>query len=371
MKIVFLTRSLQTGGAERQLAVLARGLALAEHDVTVLSMYPVPAPPPELAASGVRLHSLEKRSRWDLAGFLARLLAAVRREQPEVLLSYLVVPNLLAAGLGPLVRPARIVWAVRAADMDLTLYDRFARWTFRLSAHASALADMVIFNSEAGLAYHRSQGYHAPRMEVVANGIDTRAWFPAPEERLAVRRAWGLEDSNPLIGLVARLDPIKDHPVFLEAAALVAAERPEARFVVVGGGARDYSASLRARAARLGLDARLLWAGERRDMRAVYSALDLLVSSSISEGFPNTPAEAMACGVPCVVTDVGDSARLVGPHGTVVPPRNPQALSAALLATLRAPRPEPAALVAWIEQNFSVERMVTATARLLESVVAG
>lgn len=371
MKAVFLTRSLDTGGAERQLAVLARGLTQAGHGVTVLSMYAVPAPPPELAAAGVRILSLDKRSRWDLAGFLARLVAGVRRERPDVLLSYLVVPNLLAAGLRPFVRPARIVWAVRAADMDLTLYDRFSHWSFRLSAHASSLADMVIFNSAAGLAYHRAQGYRAPRMEVVANGIDTCAWFPAPEERPAVRLAWGIEDSNPLIGLVARLDPIKDHPVFLDAAALVAAERPDARFVVVGAGAPDYSASLRDQAARLGLDARLIWAGERRDMRAVYSALDLLVSSSISEGFPNTPAEAMACGVPCVVTDVGDSARLVGPHGTVVPPRNPQALSAAMLAALRAPRPEPAALAAWIEQNFSVERMVAATARLLESAVAG
>jgi len=133
-----------------------------------------------------------------------------------------------------------------------------------------------------------------------------------------------------LIGRVGRLEPVKGYPLFLTAAAEVARSRAATRFVCVGSGPDDYARWLRDQAQALGLAERLVWAGARADMPAVYSALDVAVSTSEREGFPNVVAEAMACGVPCVVTDVGDSARIVGEYGEVVPPGDPAAMSAAM-----------------------------------------
>ncbi len=144
----------------------------------------------------------------------------------------------------------------------------------------------------------------------------------------------------PVIGIVARLDPIKDHASFLEAAAGVAAAMPAARFVCVGNGEPVYTASLKTRATALGLDSRLLWAGARHDMSAVYNALDVNVLCSIGEGMPNVLGEAMACGTPCVVTDAGDSALVVGDTGPVVPVRAPRELAAAMIELAGAPPAE-------------------------------
>jgi glycosyltransferase involved in cell wall biosynthesis len=150
-----------------------------------------------------------------------------------------------------------------------------------------------------------------------------------------VRSELGVAEDQPLIGRVGRLAPQKDYPTFLRAAALVATSRPEARFLCVGEGNPELSAQLRLLASQLGLDSRVHWSTGRDDMSAVYSALDVCVSSSAyGEGTPNVVAEAMACGVPCVVTDVGDSAWTVGETGVVVPPGDAEALARGIESVL-------------------------------------
>jgi glycosyltransferase involved in cell wall biosynthesis len=166
-------------------------------------------------------------------------------------------------------------------------------------------------------------------MMVIPNGFDTEVFQPDREAGRRMRRTWRIPEDQPLVGLAARLDPIKDHGSFLRAAALLAQERDDVRFVCVGGGIAPYREELQSLATDLGLSDRLVWAGEVEDMRAAHNALDIATSSSLSEGFPNTVGEAMACGVPCVVTNVGDSAVLVGTTGRVVSPSAPDELMAA------------------------------------------
>jgi glycosyltransferase involved in cell wall biosynthesis len=163
-------------------------------------------------------------------------------------------------------------------------------------------------------------------------------------------------------GIVARLDPMKDHPTFLEAAARVASAQDAARFVAIGSGPAAYAARLERHPAAKRLGGRLVWAGDVDDMAAAYNALDALVLSSTGEGFPNAVAEAMACGVPCAVTDAGDAARIVAGTGRVVPTADPDALAAAMM-DLPAP-PLPAARER-IARAYSVEAMCAATEELL------
>jgi glycosyltransferase involved in cell wall biosynthesis len=184
---------------------------------------------------------------------------------------------------------------------------------------------------------------------------------PDPDARAGLRSDWGVRDEA-LIGLVGRLAEGKGHRTFLEAAGLLARRHPDVRFVIIGGGAPAKGDELELVTLELGLGPRLLWFEFREDMRAIYNALDVLCSASHREGFPNVIGEAMACGVPCVVTEVGASAELVGGSGIVVPPGEPALLADALEEMLRRlPSIQPLRIRESITSRFSVERCVEAT----------
>lgn len=365
----FLIRSLGTGGAERQLVELARGLHSGGIHVTVITFYQGGAFQPLLERSGVKVVSVNKKGRWDIVGFLRRLIRVIRAERPDVLYSFLSSANLVAALTRYCARRRLVVWGVRASSLDLSSYDWLVRVELMLCALCSRLADVIVCNSRAGFEHHAAQGYPVRKMHVVSNGIDCGVFNFDPAARARVRAEWHLRDDDVLVGLVARVDAIKGHADFLAAAALLATETPRWRFVCVGGGPPEISESLRAMALELGLADRVIWAGQRADISSIYSALDVFVSASRSEGFSNSVAEAMACERICVVTDVGNSASLVAAIGRVVPPRAPVALAAAIkeLASLSAPERVQLGRAARqrIEKLFSVSRMVDQTARLI------
>ena len=367
IRIAFLIRSLGHGGAERQLATLVKALDRDRFDVTVITFYSAGHFEDELAESNIRLISLRKRGRWDVLGFLWRLIGELKRLRLEILHSYLVEPNLVAVLLKPLFRFTKVVWGIRASNMNLKHYDWFTRLNFRLQSLASRFADLIIANSEAGREYHFAHGFPAQKCIVIHGAVDTERFKPDQESGRALRAAWGITDAV-LIGLVGRLDPVKDHATFLKAAALISLRESELWFVCVGNGPEEYEASLRRLADEHRISQRVIWAGARDDMPAVYNALDVACSSSSSEGFPNTIAEAMACGVPCVVTDVGDSALLVGDTGIIVPPNDPQALAQALAECITMPASMRGNPRSRIEERFAVSQLVNNTTAALKAV---
>lgn len=367
--ILFLCRSLERGGAERQLVVLATALARRGHTVSVTVLYGGGALEAELAMAGVRCIHLNKRGRWDVLPFLFHLGRLLRAERPSLLLSYLSVPNILATLLKPLLPDTRLVWGVRASKMDWTRYDKLSHLAWWLECRLSRFADLIIANSRAGRDEAIASGFPADRIHVVVNGIDTHRFRPERAMRDQLRAEWGVLSHEILVGMAARLDPAKDHGTFLRAAAQIAQSRPDVRFVCIGDGAEPRQSDLRQLAESLGLSSRLIWAGARDDMTAVYSAMDIAASSSCSEGFSNVIAEAMACERPCVVTDVGDSAWIVGKPGQVVPASNPTALAEALLRLIDLPDDDRATLGraarARVVTEFSVETLLTRTSAVL------
>ena len=216
---------------------------------------------------------------------------------------------------------------MRASNVPLNSYGWLGRLIFQLESILSPLTDAIVVNSQAGKDYYLSQGFAGDKMVVIPNGIDTERFKPDAEAGAKVRVEWGIGEDKILIGLVGRLHPMKDHPTFLQAAALLCQERQDVRFVCIGNGAENYAQELYRLTEDLGISERVIWAGERADIPAVQNALDIACSSSCyGEGFPNVIGEAMACGVPCLVTDVGDSAAIIGDTGVVVPAQNPEAL---------------------------------------------
>ncbi len=375
IRVCFLMRQLNVGGAQRQVIELATGLDKSTYAVTVVTFYSGGQLSPEVAAvPGVELLSMNKRGRWDVIPFFVRLVATMRALRPDVLHGYLGVPNLLCVATKPFLKKTRVVWGVRASYKDLKRYDWLTSLTFGLERLSSRFPDLIIANSEAGKEFYASQGFPASKMVVVANGIDTERFRPDPEAGKGLRGQWGLGVSDLVIGLVGRLDPRKDHVTFLQAAAILSRERSNARFVCVGDGPTAYKKELRELGDSLGLKDRLLWTGARSDMASVYNALDILSSSSsFGEGFPNVVGEAMACGVPCVVTDVGDSRKVVGETGIVVMPGDPSRLAEAWKELLDLPESQRALLgekartriVDEFRRDLLVQRTTEALARLL------
>ena len=374
IRLLFLIRSLGAGGAERQLVELVKGLDKSRFAVTVATFYGGGAFRGELdGLRNVRVVSLEKKGRWDVLPFVARLWRVARRTRPHVILSSMGISNELGLVVGR-AAGAKVVWSLRTSDIDFSHYGWMSRWSFRVGALLSRFPDLIIANSHSGKEYHIARGYYGKRMIVISNGIDTDTFRPDAEAGMRVRREWGIGEEERVIGIVGRLVPVKDHSTFLRAAALLVGEQCAARFVCVGGGAGEYQTALRSLASDLGLDGKVVWAGARSDMPAVYNALDVACSSSIGEGLPNVVAEAMATGVPCIVTDVGDSARLVGQSGVVqmvVPKGNPEAIAAAWIGLLNLSPDERAALGRQARERILSEYSVAQLVRRTEAALLG
>ena len=330
LTVFLLTRSLEIGGAQRQLVILARGLKECGHEVTVGVFYGGGSLATELHDDGIKLIELCKKGRWDLIPFLRRLLRELRILEPDVIYSFLGSANVLASVIHPFIRRSRLVWSVRASNVALGNYDWLHRIAYKLECSLSGSPDLIIANSEAGAAFSVRNGFPEDKLVVIPNGVDISMFRPDPGVRAVQRRAFGLRDGEIAVGVLARLDPMKGHRVLLQAARIVRDRGSNHRFFCIGNGPLLSALEQTAKQLRLG-DA-IVFTGEREPVAAL-NALDIYCSCSVwGEGHSNSVAEAMACGLPCVVTDVGDSARLVGSTGLVVPPGSPEALADALMA---------------------------------------
>jgi glycosyltransferase involved in cell wall biosynthesis len=369
MRLLLSIPSLALGGAERQFSALASGLAARGHDVLAVTLGR--GGPLAEALGEARLVELHKSSRLDGPRVALALAGLLRREAPNVHYAFLPSCGVLGGLLAPFFPATRLVLGVRASNV--TNPGPAGRLLLGLEARLSRRAALVIANSQTGLNHCLERGFCAALARVEPNGIDTECFHPNRALGAELRQAWGVKPEERLIGLVARLDPMKDHATFLTAASRLAVARPEARFVCVGTGSKPYTASLRSTAAEFGLDARLLWLGERLDMPAVYNALDLVcLSSAYGEGFPNVLGEAMACGVPCVATDVGDAAQVLGGIGLVSRPGDAAELAAKLAQMLdrleRTGTELGTACRKRVAVEFSVQGMVAATEALLSTL---
>ena len=375
MRALLFIGTLGTGGAERQFEVLAEGLLRDGVDTLLCTMTPGGSNWDRFA-DGHRDHlvSLEPRAPRTAAGAArqhlaapARLRTVIRRFRPDVVYSALHMSNAIAWGATRRTGTP-LVWGLRASDDELNL-KRAA--PFQFCRLVSRTVPLAIANARAGRDHHLRRGFRPKRFEVVPNGIDTERFRPDADARAGRRREWGVADEQPVIGTVGRLVAAKGHGVLLEAARDVLAALPDARFVVVGDGTAAARDRLTAEATRLGLEGRVVWLGHLADTAPVYPGFDVFCLPSLTEGFPNAVGEAMACGVDCVVTDVGDAPLIVGGMGRVVPPGDPVELAKNIIwAAEHSADRDGDARRQRIVDAFSVARMVRQTHDLLESLVA-
>jgi len=252
--------------------------------------------------------------------------------RPDVLQTWLYHADLLGLLSGRMARVPIILWNVRSSNMDMSQYRLTSKLTVYACSFLSRYPQGVVINSQAGLDYHESIGYRPRKWEFIPNGVDLERFKPDPIARQILRKEWNVGDSEIVIGYVARYDPMKDHAGVLNAARIIIEQIPEVVIVLCGAQVNWQNPALSALIDDLDLRANIRLLGLRKDIEQVQSAFDLAVSASLfGEGFPNVIAEAMACGIPVVATDVGDSKIIVGEAGLIVPPGKPMEFADACL----------------------------------------
>jgi glycosyltransferase involved in cell wall biosynthesis len=331
IRLVHVITDLDTGGAEMALHKLLSRLDRSRFDPVVVSLTDIGPVGKRITSLGVPVEALGMRRGIPDPLAVPRLARRLKDLRPQVVQTWMYHADLIGGLASRLAGGAPIAWNIRHSDLPRGSARRLTLWTARVCAVLSrGLPRKIVCCSEASREVHVRLGYAPEKMVVIPNGFDLGLFRPDPVARLSVRKELGIPDGAPLVGLVARFHPQKDHRTFVRAAGLLRASLPGPHFLLCGERV-DWDNDQLAR----WIDAaggREGWhlLGLRTDVPRLVAALDVSVSSSFSgEGFPNVIGEAMAAGVPCVVTDVGDSAQIVGQTGTVVQPRDPGALAGA------------------------------------------
>lgn len=328
IRVVHIISNLDIGGAEVMLTQLVNGMDPARFHNTVISLTDRGQLSDRIESSGVSVHCLGmKRGRPDMSS-LPRLVHSLRAAEPTIVQSWLYHADLISLLAARFVRSTRLVWNVRCSDMQLKYYPFQTRCVRRMLSWCSRVPAAVVTNSEAGKRIHERFGYRPRRWAYIPNGFDTNRYCPDSVAARKLRVELCLPNDARLVALIARCDPMKDHATFLAAAKKIVTLRPQVHFLLAG----KHTQLLTPRVAEAGLQGRVHLLGLRHDIDRLFAGVDVAcLSSAFGEGFSNVLGEAMACGVPCVTTDVGDARTIVGNTGLVVPPRDPAALASAVI----------------------------------------
>jgi len=369
--ILHIITGLSAGGAERVLYnVLAGGLA-EQGDVAVLSLRDEGTYGQPIRDLGVPVYTLGIQRGLPSLSAIAHLRRLVLRLRPDVIQGWMYHGNLaasVAARMTPGSRPA-VAWSVHHSLYSLAGEKPLTRQVIRVNRWASAGVDAIIYCSRLSREQHETFGFAAERGQVIPNGFDTERLTPDAERGRVMREVLGIPREAIVIGHVARFHPMKDHASFLRAAVEVMRQRPDVVCLLAGRGVNLENPAL-AGILPPELEQRFYFVGERKDVPDLMRAMNLFCQSSWSEAFPNVLGEAMALGVPCVATDVGDSRDIIGETGIIVPPSDSKALSAGLLAMLNRTVDERAALGraarARIEMHYALPSVVAQYRELYE-----
>jgi glycosyltransferase involved in cell wall biosynthesis len=360
--VMHVITGLDVGGAESMLYALATAPAARELRQSVASLTSDGHYGPLLRRAGVRVDALAMPRGVPAPRAVAALARLIKEQEPAVVQGWMYHADLMAllalAWSGRRKR-TKLCWSLRASDLSGPGFGFPFQAVRRLWILSSGCPDLVIANSQAGVDAHVAMGMRPHRTQVISNGVDTARFRPDAEARARIRGELGVESATRLLVHVARLDPIKDHAGFLSAMDLL----PRARAILVGAGTETLPKRPNVTAL-----------GRREDVPDLLAGADVVVSSSISEGFSNALAEGMAAGLPAVATDVGDARTILGDTGVLCPPRDPIALAGAIKTLLDEAetdfRRRAATARQRIADNFSLERAAEAFTHAYRALIA-
>lgn len=371
--VLHIITGLDTGGAERSLFNLLASDFATDLTHSVISLGGMGHFGPLLQERGIAVHAFDMLNGAGLLRAPVRLGRLMRQTRPDIVQGWMPHGNVIAtiaASMSP--RPVDLAWNVRQSLYDLRAEKRATQWMIRGLKRLSGRPNRIIYNSYQARDHHEALGFSSLRGIVIPNGFDTARWRPDAPRRAAFRSAIGVGEDAPVAGFVGRFDPLKDVPTFMAACATALAEHPQLQVVMVGEGLTPDNSALAPLFQKMPSQ-RFHALGRRADIEAILPAMDFFCLSSVSEAFPNVIGEAMASGLPCIATDVGDCARLLDGHGRIVPPRDSGKMAEAMVEMVQigvAQRTEiGAAARARIEEYYSLSATVDAYTKLYDSMM--
>ena len=319
IRLVFLTTGLQTGGAEAMLLKLLENIDRKRFEPYVITLISRGEIGSRIEKLGIPVYAMGM-NRLGLSLFpLARLFKTLRQIRPDIVQTWMYHADLLGGVVARLAGIKKVVWALRNSNLSPDLTKNSTIQVVKICAAISTWLPIQILScSKRAGEIHAELGYCRDKIKIIPNGFDLGSFQSNSEARESVRKELGLPYDAFLVGLMARYDSQKNHAGFISAAAQVRRSMPCVHFLLAGTGVDKSNEMLVKLILEHDLKKHHHLLGRRTDMPRLMASLDILASSSYGEAFPNVLGEAMACGVPCVVTDVGDSAEIVGDTGRVV-----------------------------------------------------
>jgi glycosyltransferase involved in cell wall biosynthesis len=327
-EVLHVISGLKVGGAETALLRLIVTSAGSEYAHSVVALTPEGEMRQRFLAAGVELLALDFR-RSPISSF-TRLVKLIRARRPDIVQTWMYHADLFGGLAARFAGNRNIIWGIRTTDVSAGR-NRATLLMQEMCARLSRLIPRtIVCVAEAALQRHAEVGYDRARMVVIPNGFDLDTLTATVEQRSILRSQCGFKPADIVVGTLGRFNPAKDFKNFVTAAALLARKFDNVRFLMVGRGLDKDNTELAKWIAESGCPDRFFLLGERTDVPACLAAMDVFCLSSRTEGFPNVVGEAMGMGLPCVATDVGDAAVLVGDTGIVVPKEDSHALASAV-----------------------------------------
>jgi glycosyltransferase involved in cell wall biosynthesis len=337
IKVMHIITTLGPAGAENMLCRIAAGMDATRFENEVVSLTGILDLAGKMNSLGVRVRTLAMKKSVPNPLLVMRLAKWIRESKPDVIHTWMYHANLIGTLAAQLAGNVPVVWAIHHNAFDPRVDKRRTMLVNRACALLSRkFAARIVFCSEASLRTHKELSYAAEKLEVIPNGFDLEEVKPDPTAHESLRRELGLSADAILIGLAARFHPHKDHRNFIQAAERLHKRMPGVHFLLFGMGITWENAQLAEWIEAAGIREHCHLLGLRQDLSRLFSGMDIATTASRSEAFPIVVGEAMACGTPCVVTDVGDSALIVENTGSVVPPEDPHALAEAWRSLIEA-----------------------------------
>jgi len=314
MKLVLSIRSLDIGGAERQFIELVKHIDKEKFDIIVVTMYAGKQEDIVKNIERIKYINLEKKGRYDF-NFYFKYKKLLNEINPDVIYSFLGEMNLFSLWCKP--KHTKIIWGFRASNMDFSKYGKVSEFLFYLQKKLSKKVDKIIANSYASIEFHKKEGFFMDKAVVIPNGIDTDRFKRDENKRNNFRKKYNLDENDIVIGIVARIDYMKGYIILSQVAKKILQNYKNIYFFSIGDGDKNIKKECENILEEFN-NKKFIWLGAQKNVEDFYSGFDIYISSSFGEGFSNSIAEAMSCECACVVTDVGDSAKIVGKYGIVV-----------------------------------------------------
>lgn len=362
IKLLHIITGLNTGGAEMMLFKLVAGMGQ-QFEIKVVSLTNKGEIGKKIEVLGVPVVALGMKKTLTSLSYLKKIKQLTPNFQPDIIQGWMYHGN-LAASLMRLFSPFRpaLVWNIRHSLYNLHEEKRLTQLIIRASRFFSATPDVLLYNSNISQKQHQDFGFAPMNGQVIPNGTDIQQFCFSVKDRNVIRSKLNIPSEAKVIGHVARLHPMKDHQGFLRVSAKLALRHENVYFLLIGWHvSQEHTNFLKLIPEQVRDRFHLL--GECDNISELMSAMDIFcVSSAWGEGFPNVIGEAMATGIPCVATDVGDSAILVDNTGVIVPPRDEKALTDGINSLLTMPSEAFRILgvnaCARIEANYTIEAIV-------------